>query len=288
MDIAKIALIGGSGLYNIDELKNIQEYDINTAFGKCSAPIICGELNGVKLAFLARHGRNHSLLPSEVPYRANILALKSLGVKYILSFSAVGSLKEEIKPRDMVIPNQYLDFTKNRASTFFGEGAIAHVSMAEPTCPNLNQLLIKAIESCLPSSDIHRQGTYVCMEGPQFSSLAESNFYRLLGADLIGMTNMPEAKLAKEAQIAYSSLCMVTDYDCWHPKEGAVTAEMAIANLKHNLGNAKKVLSKILTLFQENMPKSSFHNALDHALITPFDFIPEDTRKIVEILLRKR
>ncbi len=288
MDLAKIAIIGGSGLYNMQNLKNIKEYKVSTALGATSSPIICAELEGVKIAFLARHGQNHSLLPSEVPYRANILALKDMGVKYILSFSAVGSLREELRPRDMVIPSQYIDFTRKRESTFFGDGCVAHVSMAEPICLELQSLLIKAAEFCTQNtaSKAHKGGTYVCIEGPQFSSKAESNFYRQIGADLVGMTNMPEAKLAKEAQIAYASLCMVTDYDCWHPHEENVTADYAIANLKYNAELAQKIACKAVQLFNEKMPFSSFHTALKSSLVTPLNAMPIFKKEIIEILLK--
>jgi 5'-methylthioadenosine phosphorylase len=285
MTQAKIGIIGGSGLYRMTSLQNPSENIINTPFGKPSDNIVTGQLDGVPVAFLARHGREHTLLPSEIPYRANVFALKQLGVKHLLSFSAVGSLHENIAPLDMVIPDQYLDLTKRRDSSFFGNGIVAHVSMAQPVCDNLTNLLAQAVELAAPDVCLHRSGTYLCIEGPQFSSLAESNWYRSMGASVIGMTNMPEAKLAKEAQMAYASLAMVTDYDCWHPREAHVTTELAIANLLANAQKAQQILIKVISLIAKTWPASDAHSALKKALVTSLDSISEDKQSIVQTLL---
>ncbi len=269
-----IGVIGGSGLYAMDNLDKVSERVIDTPYGACSDAIITGEIQGVPVAFLARHGRGHRLLPSEVPYRANIYALKQLGVRYLISLSAVGSLNEAMKPLDMVLPDQFIDMTKRRDSTFFGAGAVAHVSMAQPICPIVSDALARAValagernEAC-KDLVLHRGGTYVCMEGPQFSSLAESLWYRSMGAHIIGMTNMPEAKLAKEAQIAYATLAMVTDFDCWHPGEAHVTADTAIANLMKNASRAQTIAALAIELLGKEQPVSPSHTALQSSLIT--------------------
>lgn len=223
-----IGVLGGSGLYQMDALTDVKEHVIDTPYGRPSDVVVTGMVAGARVAFLARHGRGHRLIPGEVPYRANIYALKSMGVRYLISVSAVGSLREEIHPLDMVLPDQFIDLTKHRAATFFGDGAVAHVSMAQPVCPALAALLAQAVEAkSFTGVKLHRGGTYVCIEGPSFSSKAESLWYRSMGADIIGMTNMPEAKLAREAQIAYATVALATDYDCWHPREAHVTADMA-------------------------------------------------------------
>lgn len=285
MSKAEIGIIGGSGLYRMANLHNAVENTLDTPFGKPSDRLLTGQLDGVPVAFLARHGRCHSLLPAEVPYRANIFALKQLGVKYLLSISAVGSLREDIAPLDMLIPDQYLDLTRKRDSTFFGDGVVAHVSMAAPVCRRLAGLLAQAVEQAAPDVGLHRGGTYVCIEGPQFSSLAESNWYRSMGASVIGMTNMPEAKLAREAQMAYASLAMVTDYDCWHPREACVSTELAIANLMRNADRAQQVLASAIALINEARPSSDAHSALSMALVTPMDAIPEGKQSVIQTLL---
>lgn len=227
MTQVKIGIIGGSGLYKMEALTEIEEVYVETPFGPPSDALILGTLEGTRVAFLARHGRNHHLLPSELPFRANIYAMKSLGVEYIISASAVGSLQEQVQPLDLVVPDQFIDRTRNRISTFFGEGIVAHVSFGEPICLDLAQVLSQAIaELNLPDVNLHQGGTYVCMEGPAFSTQAESNLYRSWGGTVIGMTNLPEAKLAREAEIAYATLALVTDYDCWHPDHDSVTVEM--------------------------------------------------------------
>jgi 5'-methylthioadenosine phosphorylase len=282
---ATLAIIGGSGLYEMDALTNITEHRVVTPWGEPSEVLVHGTIGELPVVFLARHGRGHRLLPSEVPYRANIAALKMFGVKYVLSISAVGSLQEQMAPRHAVIPYQFLDFTKQRKSTFFGHGAIAHVSMAQPVCMSLAELLAEAVRQA-GNLEMHLGGSYVCMEGPQFSSLAESLFYRSLDASVIGMTNMPEAKLAREAQMAYATLAMVTDYDCWHPREENVTAELAIANLQANVENAKSVTAKLAELLQIQLPASDAHTALADSLITPLEAMPSATREKIELLLR--
>lgn len=285
MTQAEIGIIGGSGLYRMANLKNAVENTLDTPFGKPSDNIITGEIDDVPVAFLARHGRDHTLLPSEVPYQANIYAMKQLGVKYVLSFSAVGSLVENIAPLDMVIPDQYLDLTKSRQSTFFGDGVVAHVSMAQPVCGHLGNLLSQAVELATPDVRLHRGGTYLCIEGPQFSSLAESNWYRSMNASVIGMTNMPEAKLAREAQMAYASLAMVTDYDCWHPLEAHVTTDLAIANLMKNAERAHQILVSAIGMIGKSRPLSEAHTALKTALVTSLNSMREDRQSVVQMLL---
>ena len=285
---AKIGIIGGSGLYKMDALKNVQEVKLSTPFGDPSDELIVGELEGAKVAFLARHGRNHHLLPSDLPFRANIHALKQLGVEYIISASAVGSLQEAIKPLDMVIPDQFIDRTKNRISTFFGEGIVAHIAFGDPVCGNLTSVLADAVRSLnLPDIDLHRGGTYVCMEGPAFSTKAESNLYRSWGASIIGMTNLPEAKLAREAEIAYATLALVTDYDCWHNDHDNVTVDMIIANLQRNAINAQKVIQATVKRLNANPPQSVAHSALKFAILTPPDQIPDVAKEKLELLIKK-
>ncbi len=285
---AKIGIIGGSGLYKMDALKDIEEVEVETPFGSPSDALIVGNLEGTTVAFLARHGRNHHLLPSELPFRANIYAMKQLGVEYIISASAVGSLKEEVKPLDLVVPDQFIDRTKNRISTFFGEGLVAHVTFDDPVCPNLAKILADAVASLkLPEVNLHRGGTYVCMEGPAFSTKAESHLYRSWGATVIGMTNLPEAKLAREAEIAYATLALVTDYDCWHADHDSVTVEIVIANLQRNAVNAQKVIQETVKRLRQNPPKSAAHSALKYALLTPLDKVPTATKDKLALLLKK-
>jgi len=247
-----------------------------------------GTLDGTPVAFLARHGRNHSLMPSELPFRANIYAMKSLGVDYLISASAVGSLKAEAKPLDMVVPDQFIDRTKSRVSTFFGEGIVAHIAFGEPICPNLAAVLTEAIASLnLPDVTVHQGGTYVCMEGPAFSTKAESNLYRSWGATIIGMTNLPEAKLAREAEIAYATLALVTDYDCWHPDHDSVTVDMVIGNLTKNAVNAQRVIQATVRRLSQNPPPSEAHTALKYAILTPLDKAPAITKEKLGLLLKK-
>ncbi len=284
-----IGIVGGSGLYNIDCIENKEEVIIDTPYGPPSDALLMGTVNGTKVVFLARHGRKHSFLPSEVPYRANIYALKKLGVSHLLSISAVGSLREHMPPRDMVIVEQYADYTKNRISTFFGQGMVAHVSMAQPTCQKLGAILYECAQAELEGSaqKAHRGGTYICMEGPQFSSFAESQQYRALGFDVIGMTNMPEAKLAREAQIAYAPLAMVTDYDCWHSSTEAVSVEMLIDNLNACAHNAQKILVRCIGEIAQRKPQSIAFNCLDTAVFTPFEALSEEKKDLLNFLRGK-
>jgi 5'-methylthioadenosine phosphorylase len=285
---ASIGIIGGSGLYKMDALKDVEEVQVQTPFGSPSDALILGTLDGTRVAFLARHGRNHTLLPSELPFRANIYAMKQIGVEYLISASAVGSLKEEAKPLDMVVPNQFIDRTKNRVSTFFGEGIVAHIAFGDPICQNLAGVLADAITSLnLPEVTLHRGGTYVCMEGPAFSTKAESNLYRSWGATVIGMTNLPEAKLAREAEIAYATLALVTDYDCWHPDHDSVTVEMVIGNLQRNAVNAQKVIQETVRRLSKNPPSSDAHSALQYAILTQLDKVPQATKEKLGLLLQK-
>jgi 5'-methylthioadenosine phosphorylase len=283
-----IGVLGGSGLYQMDALTDIQEHHIDTPFGRPSDVVVTGRVAETEVAFLARHGRGHRLIPTEVPYRANIYALKSLGVRYLISVSAVGSLREEIRPLDMVLPDQFIDLTKHRISTFFGEGAVAHVSMAQPVCLALSDLLAQAVESQnFADLKLHKGGTYVCIEGPSFSSVAESHWYRSMGANIVGMTNMPEAKLAREAQIAYATLALATDYDCWHPKEAHVTADMAIKNLMKNAEHAQRVLVSAINLIAQIRPDSIAHHALDSGLVTPIAAMSSEVKERLGVLLQK-
>ena len=283
---AEIAIIGGSGLYQMPDLSNKRQVTITTPYGDPSDHIVLGELGGVTVAFLTRHGQGHRLTPSEVPYLANIYALKTLGVRYILSVSAVGSLQERLKPLDMVVPDQMIDMTKQRASTFFGEGAVAHVAMADPLCPALATILTKAYDNAdIAEGDCHPAATYICIEGPQFSTRAESEWYRQMQADIIGMTNMPEAKLAREASMAYATLALVTDFDCWHPTEEAVSADYAIQNLMKNAENAQKVIKEAVALIAAESPESIAHSALAQALITPVEKLDALTKTRLAALL---
>ncbi len=285
---AKIGIIGGSGLYKMDALKDVKEVHIDTPFGTPSDALIVGTLEGTQVAFLARHGRNHHLMPSELPFRANIHAMKQLGVEYLISASAVGSLREEVKPLDMVVPDQFIDRTKNRVSTFFGEGLVVHIAFADPVCNKLAGVLADAVASLeLPDVTLHRGGTYVCMEGPAFSTKAESHLYRSWGATIIGMTNLPEAKLAREAEIAYATLALATDYDCWHPGHDSVTVDMVIANLQRNATNAQKVIQETVRRLGENPPASEAHSALKFSILTPLDKVPAATKEKLGLLLHK-
>lgn len=283
---ADIAIIGGSGLYQMADLTNKRSISIATPYGKPSDGIVLGELNGVTVAFLARHGQEHRLTPSTVPYRANIYALKTLGVRYIVSVSAVGSLQKELKPLDMVVPDQMIDMTKQRSSSFFGKGAVAHVSMADPVCPAVADILTRAYtQANINEGQCHPKATYVCIEGPQFSTRAESQWYRQMNADIIGMTNMPEAKLAREASIAYATLALVTDFDSWHPTEEDVSADYAIQNLMKNADNAQQVIKQAVALIAAEQPKSIAHNALAQSLVTPIEAMSVEVKAKLGALL---
>jgi 5'-methylthioadenosine phosphorylase len=288
MSQALVGIIGGSGLYKMESLQDVEEVQIQTPFGNPSDAIILGTLEGQRVAFLARHGRHHHLLPTEVPFRANIYAMKRLGVQYLISASAVGSLKAEVRPLDLVVPDQFIDRTRNRVSTFFGEGIVAHITFGDPVCKVLAGILADSVESLnLPDVALHRGGTYVCMEGPAFSTKAESNLYRSWGAAVIGMTNLPEAKLAREAEIAYATLALATDYDCWHPDHDSVTVEMVVANLQRNAINAQRVIQETLRRLSQGFPVSEAHSALQYAILTPLDKVPSTTIDKLQLLLHK-
>ncbi|OAB62654.1 S-methyl-5'-thioadenosine phosphorylase [Leptolyngbya valderiana BDU 20041] len=288
MNQAKIGIIGGSGLYKMEALQDIEEVRVETPFGDPSDAIVLGTLDGTRVAFLARHGRNHHLLPSELPFRANIYAMKHLGVDYLISASAVGSLKEAVKPIDLVVPDQFIDRTKDRVATFFGDGIVAHIGFGDPVCPQLASVLAEAADSIdLGEASVHRGGTYICMEGPAFSTKAESELYRSWGATIIGMTNLTEAKLAREAEIAYATLALVTDYDCWHSDHDSVTVEMVIQNLHRNAENAQKVIRDAVRRLSENPFVSEAHSALKFAVITPLDKVPAETKEELKLLLAK-
>jgi len=288
MVTVKIGIIGGSGLYQMDALKDVEEIVIETPFGAPSDALIIGSLGETRVAFLARHGRNHTLLPSELPFRANIYAMKQLGVEYLISASAVGSLKAEVKPLDMVIPDQFIDRTKNRQSTFFGEGLVAHVAFGDPVCHQLASVLAESIDSLnLTEVNLHRNGTYVCMEGPAFSTKAESNLYRSWGASVVGMTNLPEAKLAREAEIAYATLALVTDYDCWHPDHDSVTVEMIIHNLQRNAVNAQRVIQATVERLAAHPPQSVAHSALKNGILTPWSHVSPSSMEKLHFILKK-
>jgi 5'-methylthioadenosine phosphorylase len=281
---AEIGIIGGSGLYSMPGFSDVHEVEISTPFGAPSDPYVLGKLEGRNVAFLARHGRGHRISPTELNFRANIHGMKQLGVERILSLSAVGSLKEEHKPTDFVIPDQFFDRTKHRVSTFFGEGVVAHVSFADPVCGELGKVMKSACDGAKVTSKLG--GTYLCMEGPQFSTKAESNIYRSWGMDVIGMTNLQEAKLAREAEICYATVAMVTDYDCWHPHHDSVTVEQIIGVLNKNASNACEVVRRAVAA----MPKTrgcKCGSALQHALLTQPDKIPAATRKKLALFLDK-
>lgn len=280
----RIGIVGGSGLYHMAGLTDVQEAVVDTPFGKPSDSYHIGTLEGKKVAFLARHNRKHTILPSELNFRANIHGFKQLGVEWILSASAVGSLKEELRPLDVVLPDQFYDRTKSRISTFFGNGVVAHVSFGDPICHVLSDVIGAAgADAGVP---IKRGGTYVCMEGPQFSTMAESNLYRSWGMDLIGMTNLQEAKLAREAEICYSTMALVTDYDCWHPDHDNVTVANIIENLTKNSENAQKIIRHaVKRLPVERSCKCG--TSLQHAILTDLKNAPVETQRKLELLLRK-
>ncbi len=283
----KIGIIGGSGLYQMPELKDVEEVRIDTPFGSPSDALIIGTLEKERVAFLPRHGRGHRFTPTEVPFRANIYAMKLLGVERILSASAVGSLQEKYAPLDMVIPNQFFDRTRARAleSTFFGEGVVAHVTFAHPVCDALGDVLE---ESCTSAEvKVHRGGTYLCMEGPAFSTKAESNVYRTWGMDVIGMTNLQEAKLAREAEICYATLALVTDYDCWHPDHDAVSVETVIEYLNKNVRNAQIVMREAVKRLQAVPRDCKCGSALKNAVFTAPDLWPGATTAKLEAIIKK-
>jgi len=287
MENINIGIIGGSGLYQMPELENVREVELDTPFGKPSDAFIVGELDGITVAFLPRHARGHKLLPTELPFRANIYAMKLLGVEYILSVSAVGSLQEKYAPTDMVIPDQFFDRTRARAheSTFFGEGIVAHMTFAHPVCGELGDILEASCNSV--GVKTHRGGTYVCMEGPAFSTKAESNVYRGWGMDIIGMTNLQEAKLAREAEIAYATLALVTDYDCWHEGHDDVTADMVIEYLNKNVRNAQLILKDAVKRVAAKETPNQFAGSMKNAIFTASAKWPAATAKKLEAIIGK-
>jgi 5'-methylthioadenosine phosphorylase len=281
---ASIGIIGGSGLYSMNGLTNMREIRVKTPFGDPSDAIVLGTLEGKRVAFLARHGRGHRILPGEINYRANICAMKLLGVERIISVSAVGSLKEDLQPGEFLVPDQFFDRTKNRVSTFFGEGIVAHVAFAHPTCGPLSEALADA---CVHEAvKVHRRGTYICIEGPQFSTLAEAHVNREHRFEVIGMTNVTEAKLAREAEICYATIAMITDFDCWHPEHESVTASQIIATLVQNAENAQKVLRRAV----RELPAGRSCKcglALEHALVTDLKLVPKATKKRLAAIIGK-
>src|SRR5579859_2588046 len=281
---AEIGVIGGSGLYAMQGLTNAREVRIKTPFGDPSDAIVLGTLEGKQVAFLARHARGHRILPGEINYRANIYAMKLLGVERIISVSAVGSLKENLRPGEFLVADQFVDRTKGRISTFFGNGLVAHVTFDKPTCPHVSCVLADASAHC--AVPVHRKGTYICMEGPQFSTLAEAHMHRGLGFDVIGMTNVTEAKLAREAELCYGTIAMITDYDCWHPDHESVTGAQIIATLNQNAENAQRVLREaVKTMPAEHECKCG--SALAHALITDPKLVPKAPKKRLAAIIGK-
>src|SRR6202790_5484756 len=282
--LAEIGVIGGSGLYAMSGLTNTREIRVKTPFGDPSDKIVLGDFEGKRVAFLARHGRGHRILPSELNFRANIYAMKLLGVQRIISVSAVGSLKEDLRPGEFLVPDQFFDSTKGRISTFFGNGLVAHVAFDKPTCVQLSTVLADAcVSTAVP---VHRKGTYINMEGPQFSTLAEAHFHRAHIFDVIGMTNVTEAKLAREAEICYATIAMITDYDCWHPEHESVTASQIIATLVQNAENAQRVLREAVRAMPEERA-CKCGAALKHALVTDMKLVPKATKKKLEAIIGK-
>jgi 5'-methylthioadenosine phosphorylase len=284
MTKAKIGVIGGSGLYNMEGLNAIEEVNITTPFGKPSDAIITGELEGIRVAFLPRHGKGHQISPSNLPVKANIYALKSLGVERIISVSAVGSLKEKIQPMDLVIPDQLIDQTKGRDNTFFTSGIVEHISFAEPFCPALTQILFEAATKA--GAKVHKGGTYLVIEGPQFSTKAESQLYRSWGVDVIGMTVLPEAKLAREAEICYATLAIVTDYDCWRPSYEIVSAEMILTNLQKGVDVAQEILRLTIPRIPQKR-ECACATALKDAIATLPEYISDEAKSDLKLLIRK-
>jgi 5'-methylthioadenosine phosphorylase len=288
MPQATIGVIGGSGLYRMEQMTEVEEVHVSTPFGDPSDVITIGKVSGVAMAFLPRHGRGHRISPTDIPARANIWALKSLGVQWIISVSAVGSLREDIAPRDLVIPDQLFDRTKSRVNSFFEQGIVVHCTFADPFCPTLSKLLLDSAQQ-LPGVKVHSGGTYICMEGPLFSTKAESGVYRKLGMDIIGMTALPEAKLAREAEICYATIACATDYDSWHESEEPVTVEMVIGNLSANIANAQRILQEVAS----KIPADRSHvecacaNSLATSIITDRARISAETKEKYNLLIGK-
>jgi 5'-methylthioadenosine phosphorylase len=281
---AEIGIIGGSGLYSMNGLTKAREVTVKTPFGQPSEAIVLGLLEGKRVAFLARHGRGHRILPSEINFRANVYAMKLLGVERIISVSAVGSLMEDLRPGEFLVPDQFVDRTKNRISTFFGDGLVAHVGFDKPTCGQVSGVLADASVHC--GVMVHRRGTYVCIEGPQFSTLAEANIHRQLRFEVIGMTNVTEAKLAREAEICYATIAMITDFDCWHPEHESVTASQIIATLVQNAENAQKVLREAVRAMPADR-NCKCGAALKHALVTDTKLVPKATKEKLDAIIGK-
>ncbi len=281
---AEIGIIGGSGLYSMSGLTKTREVHVKTPFGEPSDAIVLGVLEGKRVAFLARHGRGHRILPGEINFRANVYAMKLLGVERIISVSAVGSLMEELRPGEFLVADQFVDRTKNRVSTFFGEGLVAHVGFDKPTCGQMSSVLADASVHC--GVRVHRRGTYVCIEGPQFSTLAEANMHRQLRFEVIGMTNVTEAKLAREAEICYATMAMITDFDCWHPEHESVTASQIMATLVQNAENAQHVLREAVRAIPEER-NCKCGAALKHALVTDMKLVPKATKKKLSAIIGK-
>ena len=281
---ASIGIIGGSGLYFMAGLTDSREIRVKTPFGDPSDAVVIGSLEGKRVAFLARHGRGHHILPGEINFRANVYAMKLLGVERIISVSAVGSLKEDLAPGEFLVPDQFVDRTKNRISTFFGGGLVAHVAFDKPTCGQLSTVLADA---CVSSAvKVHRAGTYICMEGPQFSTLAEARMHRGLGFDVIGMTNVTEAKLSREAELCYATVAMITDFDCWHPGHESVTAAQIIATLNQNASNAQSVIREAIRVMPTSR-KCKCGVALQHSLVTDMKLVPSATKKKLFAIIGK-
>jgi 5'-methylthioadenosine phosphorylase len=286
--VARIGIIGGTGLYALEGLANIREFKVETPFGAPSDALVAGELGDNQVVFLSRHGRGHRLTPSEVPYRANVFALKSLGVEWLVSVSAVGSLAEEVHPGAIVLPDQYIDRTHGRARSFFGNGLVGHVSLADPNCGSLRSIIAGAAASL--DFKVHQGGTYLCIEGPAFSTRAESNLYRSWGAQIIGMTSMPEVTLAREAELHYATLALVTDYDCWKTNEEAVSADSVIATLQRNVANVRRILAALVpALGKARLPQGACNcsNALGAAMLTDPACVPPEQRETLGPLLMK-
>jgi len=284
MPQAKIGVIGGTGLYDIEGLTDVEEVNIDTPFGKPSDSIVVGKLSGVGVAFLPRHGRGHRIMPTEIPSRANIYALKRLGVEHIIAINSAGSFKEEIKPGDLVIPDQLIDRTKSRVNTFFGEGIVAHIQFAQPFCPVLSQALYQAAREA--GASVHPRGTYVVMEGPAFSTKAESHLHRSWGADVIGMTALPEARLAREAEICYAIIACATDYDVWHEREAPVSVEIILNTMRQNIEMSKKIIKLALS----RMPESrdcECTTALKGAIVTVPEAMPTEQKGKLGLLIDK-
>lgn len=281
---ADIGIIGGSGLYEMEGLDRVKEVRPTTPFGRPSDALVLGMIDGVKVAFLSRHGRGHRISPSEINYRANIYALKSVGVTRIISVSAVGSMKEAVRPGDVLLPDQFIDLTKRRSGTFFDRGVVAHVAFADPICRALSMALLKAAQGA--GVTVHQGGTYLCIEGPQFSSRGESLLYRRWGVDVIGMTNLPEAKLAREAELCYATVALPTDYDCWHETEESVSVEAILATLRKNVALAKRILRNALPVAGE--PRTCLcATALENAVLTAPHDIPKEARRRLNLLLAR-